>query len=81
MVPGREDVENYPGGGEVMSQTNYILGTDFRLFWNFSVRDPRHNSDRYMVLGFLRSAPLRDHVKYLWGPKRLPLQLPITPTR
>ena len=30
-------------GREVRSRTNYILGTDHRLFWNVSVRDPRHN--------------------------------------
>ena len=39
------------------SRTNYILGTDRRLFRNVAVRDPRHNLDHYMVLGFLPSAP------------------------
>ena len=58
------------------SQTDYILGMDRRLFWNVSVRDPRHNSDHYMVMGCLRISPLREHTKYLWGRKRLPLQLP-----
>ena len=38
-------------GREVRSRTDYILGTDHGLFWNVSVRDPRHNSDHYMVLG------------------------------
>ena len=60
-------------GREVRSQTDYILGTDHRLFWNVSVRDPMHNSDQYMVLGCLRSAPIREHTKYLGGRKRLPL--------
>ena len=32
-------------GREVRYRTDYILGTDRRLFWNVSVRDPRHNSD------------------------------------
>ena len=44
-------------GREVRSQTDYILGTDRRLFRNVAVRDPRHNLDHYMVLGCLPSAP------------------------
>ena len=44
-------------GQEVRSRTDYILGTDRRLFRNVTVRDPRHNSDHYMVLGCLPSAP------------------------
>ena len=55
-----------------MSQTNYILRMDHRLFWNVSVQDPRHNSEPYMVLGCLRSTPLRDHAKYLGGCKQVP---------
>ena len=58
-------------GKVVRSRTDYILGTDRRLFWNVSVRDPRHNTDHYMVLGCLRSAPEREHKKYLTGRKRL----------
>ena len=46
------------------------------LFWNVSVRDPRHNSDHYIVLGCLRRAPLRKHSRYLGGIKRLPLRPP-----
>ena len=38
-------------GREVRSRTDYILGTDRRIFWNVSARDPSHNSDQYMVLG------------------------------
>ena len=30
-------------GREVLSQTHYILGTDHHLFWNVSIRDPKHN--------------------------------------
>ena len=48
-------------GREVRSRTDYILGTDRRLFGNVSVRDPRHNSDHYMVLGCLHSASLTEH--------------------
>ena len=46
-------------GREVRSWTEYILGTDRRLFVNVSVRDPRHNSDHYIVLGCLHSASLK----------------------
>ena len=68
-------------GKEVKSRTDYILGIDCHLFWNVSVRYPRHNSDHYMVLGCLRSASLRGHSRYLGGQKRLPLRPPTTPTR
>ena len=68
-------------GKLVRSRTDYILGTNRSLFWNVSVRDPRHNTDHYMVLGCLRSAPEREHAKYLTGRKNLPLQPPAEPTR
>ena len=38
---------------EVRSQTDYILGTDRCLFWNVSVRGPRHNLGHYLVRGCL----------------------------
>ena len=60
-------------GWEVRSRTDYILGMDHHLFWNVSVRDPRHKSYHYMVMGCLRSAPLREHSRYFGGRKRLPL--------
>ena len=63
------------------SHTDYSLGTDRRLFVNISVRDPRHNSDHYMVMGCLDSAPLREHAIYLGGRKRLPLRPPTALTR
>ena len=47
-------------GREVRSRTDYILVTDRRLFWNVYVWYPRHNSDRYLILGCLRSAHLRE---------------------
>ena len=68
-------------GEVVRSWTDYILGADRRLLWNVSVRDPRHNSDHYMVLSCLRSAPEREHTKYLTGHKRLPLRPPADPMR
>ena len=68
-------------GMEVRSWTDYNLGTDFRLFANVSVREPRHNSDHYMVLGYVHSASLREHARYLGGSNRLPLRPSTEPTR
>ena len=68
-------------GKLVRSRTGYILGTDRCLFWNVSVWDPRQNNDHYMVLGCLRSAPKREHARYLTGRKKLPLRPPYEPTR
>ena len=68
-------------GREVRSRKDYILGTDYRIFWNVSVRDPRHNSDHYLVLGCLCSSPLREHSEYI-GMRKWPLlQPPTTPMR
>ena len=66
---------------EVRYRTDYILGTDCRIFGNVSVRDPGHNSDHYLVLGCLHSAYLKDHTHYLGGRKKPPLRPPIEPTR
>ena len=38
-------------GKVVRSWIYFNLGTDLRLFWNVSVRDPRHNTNHDMVLG------------------------------
>ena len=62
-------------------RTDYTIGTDLRLFGNVSVRDSRHNSDHYIVLGCLHNAPLREHARYLEGCKRLPLLPQTAPTR
>ena len=56
------------------SRTDNIQGTDSRLFRNVAVRDPRHNSDHYMVLGCLPSSPLTEHKRYLGGRKRWPVR-------
>ena len=66
---------------EGRSRIDYILGTDCRLFGNVSVRDPRNNSDHYMVLGCLHSAPLRENARYLRVSNQLPLCLLTAPTR
>ena len=68
-------------GKVVRSRTDYILGKDRSLFWNVSVRDLRHNTDHFMVLGCLCSAPTREHDKYLTGRKKLPIQPLTEPTR
>ena len=68
-------------GQVVRSRTDYILGTDSRLFNNVAVRDPRHNSDHYMVLGCLPSAPLLVTKRYLGGLKRWPVRPPTEPSR
>ena len=68
-------------GREVRYRMDYSLGTDCRLFGNVSGRDTRHNSDHYMVLGFLHSASLKGNVRYLGGRKRLHLRPPNEPTR
>ena len=68
-------------GREVRSRTDYILGTDRHLFRNVAVRDPQHNSDRYMVLVCLPSAPPTEHKRYLGGRKRWPVRPPREPIR
>ena len=59
-------------GREVWSRTDYILRTDRHLFWNVSVRDPRHNSDHYMVLGCLLIAPPEGKHQVPWGTQAPP---------
>ena len=68
-------------GKEVRSQTDYILGTDFCLFRKVVVRDPQHNLGRYLILGCLHSAPLRQNTDYLGRRTWLPLRPLTTPTR
>ena len=68
-------------GREVRSWTDYILGTDRRLFRNVALWDPWHNLDHYMVLGCLPSAPLIEHRRYLGGTKRWLVRPPVKLTR
>ena len=65
----------------IRSRTDYLLGTDRSLFRNVAVRDPRHNSDHYMVVGQLQVGMAREHVRYIKGRRRLPLLPPKEPTR
>ena len=53
------------GGQEVRSQNNYILGTDSRLFQNVDIRDARHNTDHYLILGCLHRAVPAAQLCYL----------------
>ena len=62
---GRRTWDMRRKGHVVRSRTDYIMGKDRRLFKNVAVRDPRHNSDHYMVLGCLPSAPLLATKRYL----------------
>ena len=63
------------------SQTDYIMGTELRLFRNVSAQDPRHNSDHYMFLVCLTSASMTEHKRYIGGRKKWPLRLPTKPTQ
>ena len=48
-------------GRDVQSRKAYLLGMDHCLFWNISIRYPRHNLGNYMILGSLLSATLRGY--------------------
>ena len=67
-------------GRGVRSRTDYILGTDRCLFRNVAVRDSRHNSDHYMVLGCLPNAPPTEQKQYLGERKLWPVRPPREPT-
>ena len=68
-------------GRVIRSRTDYLLRTERNLFRNVAVRDPRHNSDHYMVVGHLRSETAREHARYIKGRRKMPLQPPKDPTR
>ena len=68
-------------GRVVRSWTGYILGSDRRVFHNVAVRDPRHNSNHFMVVVSLHGASLRKHSGYLGIRTCLPLRLPGRKTR
>ena len=68
-------------GKVVRSRMEYLLGTDRSLFRNVSFRDPQHNTDHFMVVGCLRSAPEREHARYIKGRRKMPLRPPTEPTR
>ena len=49
------------GGRKVRSWTDYILCIDSCLFQNVAFRDVQHNTEHYLVLGFLRGADPAAH--------------------
>ena len=59
---------------EFQSQTDYILGTDCRLFRDVAVRDTRNHLDYYMVLGCLRGEPVKELTGYLLKARRFPFR-------
>ena len=63
-------------GRVVRSQTDYILGSDRRIFQNVAVQYPRHNSDHYMVIQYLCGVSPREHSRYLGYRTPLPLRPP-----
>ena len=69
------------GGEAIRSRTDYILGTDRSLFRNVAVRDPRYNSDHYMVVGLLQGGTTREHIRYIAGRRRIPMTPPKRRTR
>ena len=46
-----------------------------------SVRDPRNNTDHFMVVGCLFSAPEREHARYIMGRRKMPRRPTTEPTR
>ena len=58
---------------EVSYWTDCILGTDHRLLQKLAVRDPRHNTNHYMFLGFLRGFTLRENQIYFGSCTQIPL--------
>ena len=81
MATGREDVEHDPVRDVGAVLDGLKSGDGFPSLCNVSVRDPRHKSDHYMILGYVHSASLREHVRYLGGSKRPPLCPSTEPTR
>jgi exonuclease III len=58
------------------SRCDYLLGTDRRTFTNVCLKEPRFDSDHYMVLGKIRSAKLNENRAYMRGRKSFPLRIP-----
>jgi hypothetical protein len=59
-----------------MSRCDYLLGTDRRTFTNVCLKEPRFDSDHYMILGKIRSAKLKKNGAYLRKRKRFSLRIP-----
>ena len=65
---------------EVSNIIEYIIKKYWiHMFWNVSAQYPSHNTDHYMVLGFLDSAAQREHQRYLGWRMQIPLRPPKAP--
>ena len=51
------------------------------MFQNVAVRDARHNTDHYLILGFLQGAAPAVHSRYLGNQTRFPIRPPATSDR
>jgi hypothetical protein len=58
----------------VTSRCDYLLGVDRRAFSKVCLKDPRFDSDHFMILGVLRGAPLKVNQRYLRGRQRFPIR-------
>ena len=67
------------GGRDVRFWTDFILYPDSPLFQNKTVRDARHNTDHYLVLGCLPGVEPGTHSLYLVKRTRSPIRPPDTP--
>ena len=63
------------------SRTNYILYTYSRMFHNALVREAQHNTNHYLVLGYLRGDKPAAHLLYLRKRTRSPISPPATPDK
>ena len=69
------------GGQEVLSHTDYIMGTDSCLFQNVAVWNARNNTDHYLILGCLCGSAPAAHLRYLRRCTRLSIRPPATPDK
>ena len=67
------------GGQEVRFWTNCLLGTYLRLFQNVAVWDMWHNTDHYLVMGYLRRVVPDAHLRYLGKRTHFTIKPPKTP--
>ena len=52
---------------------DYILANDRRIVWNYSLRQPRFDSDHLMLVIRIRTGNVQRHKAYLKARKRFPL--------
>ena len=64
------------GSRDMKYHTYYLTGTDPYIFQKVYVRDARHNTDHYLVLGCLYGYSATEHYRYLGHQWRFPLQPP-----